>query len=164
MAERLAALEDDFAFIAECNIGGEFLGPDKVERLEQIADIEWTRYFDDRLGLSHDEMKRKQRTPKLDLPAVERLLMDKEDHIFPRENKDAPFGDNPHGFDMDVPEHAYNIGEIHNLGVQRGTLTAEERYKINDHIIQTIAMLEQLPFPKGLRRVPEIARAWRWSE
>ena len=35
LAERLAVLEDDFAFIAECNIGGEFLGPDKVERLQQ---------------------------------------------------------------------------------------------------------------------------------
>ncbi|MDO6575396.1 HD-GYP domain-containing protein, partial [Staphylococcus pasteuri_A] len=33
----------------------------------------------------------------------------------------------------------------------------EERYKINDHIVQTIIMLEKLPFPDHLRLVPEIA-------
>ena len=33
----------------------------------------------------------------------------------------------------------------------------EERFKINDHIVQTIVMLESLPFPKHLARVPEIA-------
>jgi len=41
--------------------------------------------------------------------------------------------------------------------VRRGTLTAEERYKINDHIVQTIVMLENLPFPRHLADVPEIA-------
>ena len=39
----------------------------------------------------------------------------------------------------------------------RGTLTEEERYKINEHMVQTIMMLSQLPFPKHLRQVPEIA-------
>ena len=58
---------------------------------------------------------------------------------------------------MAVPEHKYNLGEVYNLSVGRGTLTAEERFKINDHIVQTIVMLEQLPFPKHLKRVPEIA-------
>ena len=41
--------------------------------------------------------------------------------------------------------------------IARGTLTAEERYKINEHIVQTIVMLGQLPFPRHLREVPEIA-------
>ena len=36
-------------------------------------------------------------------------------------------------------------------------MTEEERKKINDHIVVTIDMLEQLPFPKALRRVPEYA-------
>ena len=39
----------------------------------------------------------------------------------------------------------------------RSTLTTEERYKINDHIVQTIMMLEKLPYPKHLRIVPELA-------
>ena len=58
---------------------------------------------------------------------------------------------------MDVPEHLYNHGEIYNLCTPRGTLTNEERFKINEHIVETINMLGRLPFPKELRRVPEWA-------
>jgi HD-GYP domain-containing protein (c-di-GMP phosphodiesterase class II) len=58
---------------------------------------------------------------------------------------------------MPVPELLYNKGEVYNLGVARGTLAEEERYKINEHIVQTLIMLSQLPFPKHLRKVPEIA-------
>jgi HD-GYP domain-containing protein (c-di-GMP phosphodiesterase class II) len=47
--------------------------------------------------------------------------------------------------------------EIHNLSISRGTLTEEERIVINGHMVQTIRMLEALPFPRGLRRVPEYA-------
>ncbi|BBL72251.1 GAF and HD-GYP domain-containing protein [Methylogaea oryzae] len=47
--------------------------------------------------------------------------------------------------------------EIHNLTISRGTLTPEERKIINDHIRATIDMLNNLPFPKHLRRVPEYA-------
>jgi HD-GYP domain-containing protein (c-di-GMP phosphodiesterase class II) len=58
---------------------------------------------------------------------------------------------------MPVPELLYNKGELYNLSVARGTLSEEERYKINEHIVQTLIMLTQLPFPKHLREVPEIA-------
>src|SRR5690606_17102820 len=47
--------------------------------------------------------------------------------------------------------------ELHNLTVRRGTLTPEDRYIINHHMIQTIMMLERLPFPRHLAGVPEIA-------
>jgi hypothetical protein len=47
--------------------------------------------------------------------------------------------------------------EVYNLCISRGTLTAEERKVINDHIVVTIEMLEQLPYPKHLRNVPEFA-------
>jgi HD-GYP domain-containing protein (c-di-GMP phosphodiesterase class II) len=56
-----------------------------------------------------------------------------------------------------VPELLYNRGELYNLAIGRGTLAEEDRYKINEHIVQTIVMLSQLPFPRHLRRVPEIA-------
>ena len=56
-----------------------------------------------------------------------------------------------------MPELKFNLGEVYNLSIARGTLTAEERFKINDHIVQTIVMLEQLPFPRHLKRVPEYA-------
>ena len=47
--------------------------------------------------------------------------------------------------------------EITNLTISRGTLTDEERVIINGHMVQTIRMLEALPFPRNLRRVPEYA-------
>lgn len=47
--------------------------------------------------------------------------------------------------------------ELENLTISRGTLTEEERLVINGHMVQTIRMLESLPFPRNLRRVPEYA-------
>lgn len=46
---------------------------------------------------------------------------------------------------------------VENLSVSRGTLTETERLIINGHMVQTIRMLERLPFPDDLRRVPEYA-------
>jgi HD-GYP domain-containing protein (c-di-GMP phosphodiesterase class II) len=43
------------------------------------------------------------------------------------------------------------------LCIERGTINFEERQKINDHMKVTIQMLESLPFPKNLKRVPEYA-------
>ena len=50
-----------------------------------------------------------------------------------------------------------NADEIENLTIRAGTLTAAERDTINYHIVATIKMLEQLPWPKHLRNVPEYA-------
>lgn len=47
--------------------------------------------------------------------------------------------------------------EVQNLTISRGTLTDAERSVINHHITATIQMLEELPFPRHLRRVPEFA-------
>ena len=47
--------------------------------------------------------------------------------------------------------------EVYNLTIPRGTLTPEERKVINDHIVVTIKMLEELPYPKHLQNVPEFA-------
>ncbi|WP_217350345.1 HD domain-containing phosphohydrolase [Azonexus fungiphilus] len=154
LAARRAQLLDDFAFVAEANIGGEFMAPEKIERIRRIAGETWWRNFDDRLGLSQDEQRRRSGEAENPLPVRENLLADKSWHVVPRE------ADNPalqHGWSMTVPENLYNFGEVYNLGIGRGTLTEEERFKINEHIIQTILMLEQLPLPKSLRRVPEYA-------
>ncbi len=150
-------LDADFAFVAECNEGGEFMAAEKIERLQQIAERRWTRTLDDRIGISWEEKQRKERTPSSPLPAEERLLADKLEHLIDRTDSERMPADNPWGFKLDVPEHKYNRGEIYNLAVSRGTLTAEERFKINDHMVQTIVMLEKLPYPKHLRDVPMIA-------
>ena len=155
--ERLAQLDDDFQFIAECNLGGEFMAEDRMDRVKRIAAMKWQRTLDDRIGLSRDELERKERTPKKELPVEENLLADKEDHVIERQPHEIIGDDNKYGFKLNVPEHKYNQGEVYNLCIGRGTLTAEERFKINDHMVQTIVMLEQLPFPKHLRRVPEYA-------
>ena len=155
--ERIAQLDDDFAFVAECNVGGEFMADEKGERVKKIAKMKWTRTLSDRLGISYDEAKRKEREPEPSLPVVENLLDDRYDHIITREAHDLLPPDSKFGFNMAVPEHKFNLGEIYNLGIGRGTLTEEDRYKINDHIVQTIVMLESLPFPKHLKRVPEYA-------
>lgn len=67
-AERAAVLEklekkrkqlvEDFSFVADCNLGGEFLSDEAIARLRQIADIEWQRMFNDRIGISWEELKR----------------------------------------------------------------------------------------------------------
>ncbi len=47
--------------------------------------------------------------------------------------------------------------EVRNLSIRKGTLTNDEREVINHHIVATIKMLESLPYPKNLKRVPEFA-------
>jgi HD-GYP domain-containing protein (c-di-GMP phosphodiesterase class II) len=157
LEERFEKIRSDWAFIAECNQGDVFMIDERIARVEEIGQQTWLRHLDDRLGLSHDELDRKTREPETGLPAVEHLLADRIEHLIERPGGGAVFGDNPHGFDMDVPENLYNLGEVYNLCVRRGTLTTEERFKINDHIIQTINMLGHLPFPRELRRVPDWA-------
>ncbi len=156
--ERLAKIDGDYEFIAKANVGDEFMAEEDQERVRAIGGITWTRTLDDRLGLSFEERKRKERTEPRPLPATEHLLEDRDDHVVYRDALEpAAQPDNPFGFKLNIPEHKYNFGEIYNLCIARGTLTEEERFKINDHIVQTIIMLEQLPFPKQLQRVPEYA-------
>jgi HD-GYP domain-containing protein (c-di-GMP phosphodiesterase class II) len=47
--------------------------------------------------------------------------------------------------------------EVQNLSVSRGTLTEKERLIINAHMVHTVNILNALPFPPQLRRVPEYA-------
>lgn len=157
LATELAQLDADFAFVASCNEGGEYMAPDKLARLRAIATRSWLRTLDDRLGISNDEKERKARAGEAALPVLEPLLADKPEHAIQRRAQDRMPEKNAWGFSMKVPELLYNKGELYNLSVARGTLSEEERYKINEHIVQTLVMLSALPFPKHLRQVPEIA-------
>jgi HD-GYP domain-containing protein (c-di-GMP phosphodiesterase class II) len=131
----VAVLEDDFAFIADCNIGGESMSTADMERVHRIAERTWVRHFDRTRGLSWQERDRQADSPPPPTPAVEPLLSDRLDHRV----------------------DGYNFGELYNLCISRGTISAEERQKINDHIVITQHLLDQMPFPRDLRRVPEIA-------
>ncbi len=128
-------LQEEYAFVANANVGGEFMADADIDRLKLIGGQTWIRYFDKAIGLSPPDAMRASKNPPAAPPAVEPL-----------------FGD--------LPEHntgTYNLGELTNLSIRRGTLTPQERDKINDHIVVTIKMLEQLPFPKKMKRVPEYA-------
>ena len=132
--QRCAELDEQWKFVAECNIGGEFMSKEKQDRVREIGKQQWYRYFDRKLGLAWAETKLFADAPP---PAegYESLL-------------------------ADLPEHAkadYHLGELLNLCIARGTLNDDERRKINDHIVLTIDMLKELPFPKHMRRVPEYA-------
>ncbi len=97
----LARIDDDMEFIKECNIGGEFMSDDKIERIETIAKQTWMDRGEEKPMLTEDE--------------------------------------------------------VYNLTIRKGTLTEEEREQINFHATMSNTMLEALPFPKKLQRVPEIA-------
>ncbi|WLG97441.1 HD domain-containing phosphohydrolase [Pseudomonas sp. FP198] len=153
----LAALDDDFAFVARCNLGSEAMAESDLQRLQRIAQRTWTRTLDDRLGVSWEESRRQARTPSPTLPVTESLLADKPEHLLERHAAELIPADNPWGFQLDVPRWKYNRGELYNLSITRGTLTREERYVINHHMVQTILMLSQLPFPSHLENVAEIA-------
>ena len=47
--------------------------------------------------------------------------------------------------------------EVQNLSISRGTLTEKERLVINAHMVHTVNILNALPFPPQLARVPEYA-------
>jgi HD-GYP domain-containing protein (c-di-GMP phosphodiesterase class II) len=163
LAEQKQQLQSDFAFVARCNVGGEFMADETVQQLNRIAGQTWMRHFDDRLGLSEEESRRLMNVaPQApSLPAPEQLLADRAEHIVPwGERKPAVSHDDPnnhHGFDMALPRNKQNMGELYNLAIRRGTLTEEDRFMVNDHIVQTLIMLRGLPWPSHLARVPEIA-------
>jgi HD-GYP domain-containing protein (c-di-GMP phosphodiesterase class II) len=99
--KELAALDEDFTFLATSNVGGEFMADAHIERVGQIAKRRFSESGGEQPVLSEDE--------------------------------------------------------VMNLCIRRGTLNDADRKIINDHIVVTIQMLESLPFPKMLKRVPQIA-------
>jgi HD-GYP domain-containing protein (c-di-GMP phosphodiesterase class II)/ABC-type amino acid transport substrate-binding protein len=162
LSEQHAQLTQDYAFVANANVGGEFMADEKVERLQKLGEITWQRNFDDNLGLSPvEELHLEQYTNQqknassTTLPVTEQLLTDKPEHIIARTQTITC--DEKFGIKMTAPEHQTNLGELYNLSISRGTLTAEDRYIINEHIVGTIKMLEQLPFPPELANVPKFA-------
>ena len=143
-------LTKEWEFIANTNIGSEFLSDEDIEKLSKIANQEWIRYFDDNLGLSWVEKNRKEPSQT---PAVEKLLADKKEHIIPRK-KEIIEKYKKYNFKIKIPKNLYNLGELYNLSVKKGTLTSEEFFKIQEHIIMITLILEKLPFPKYLKNVP----------
>ncbi|MBF0147022.1 MAG: response regulator [Magnetococcales bacterium] len=158
LSRELAVLRDEFAFIAKCNVGSEFTSPGDVERLRQISQRQWLRYFDNRLGLSFmEELRLPKEEGAVSLPVRERLLEDRPEHLQTRPQTSLSYDPEKLGITLTIPEYLFHYGELYNLSIARGTLNTEERFKINEHVIHTLVMLRQLPFPKGMSGVPKIA-------
>jgi HD-GYP domain-containing protein (c-di-GMP phosphodiesterase class II) len=99
--DQIKEIDENMQFLESCNIGGEFMLPEKQERVKNIAKQQIYLGGEKQPFLSREEVK--------------------------------------------------------NLNIPKGTLLAKEREIINDHIVITIEMLEQLPYPKQLKNVPEFA-------
>lgn len=150
----LKQLDEEFEFVAECNIGSEFMSDDKIERLQTIANRTWTRTLSNKSGIAPHQATK---IADSQLPAQESLLADKAEHLIEREHAELTEPGNEWGFDMQTPVYRFNRGELYNLSIKRGTLTDEDRFIINGHIVHTIVMLSKLPFPDHLQQIPIIA-------
>jgi HD-GYP domain-containing protein (c-di-GMP phosphodiesterase class II) len=102
LRDRLRQLDDDRKFLHACNIGGERMRDEDVDRVRRIGQYRWR-----------------------DFAGHEAQFLTED--------------------------------EVRNLTIRSGTLTEEERKVINHHIVATIRMLEALPWPKHLTKVPEYA-------
>jgi len=134
---KIQKLEDDFDFVANCNIGDIPLSDKDIARLQEISHTKFIRYFSRMKGLSWAERDAIKDTELYSNPSYENLLQNRDDQI------NAP----------------YNRGELYNLTIRSGTINKKEREKINEHIVVTIDMLKALPFPKELSNVVEYAGA-----
>jgi HD-GYP domain-containing protein (c-di-GMP phosphodiesterase class II) len=62
--------------------------------------------------------------------------------------------------DISGEEHPLlTADEVIALSIPRGSLTQEERKEIESHVVHTFEFLAQIPWTRGLRRIPEIAGA-----
>lgn len=107
------------------------LQADHIKRCRQIrADREFLRHINTGSEFMSDE-------------AIQRLQTIQESYLWTdTEGKES---------------HLLTADEFENLNIRAGTLTAAERQIINHHIVATIRMLEALPWPDHLKRVPEYA-------
>ncbi|WP_411021245.1 hypothetical protein, partial [Salmonella sp. ZJJH19_0069] len=58
LKQKQSELDEEFSFVAKCNLGSESMTEEQIERLDQIAKRQWKRTLDDQLGLSWAEKER----------------------------------------------------------------------------------------------------------
>lgn len=137
LVTKIKELNDDFEFIGHCNIGDTPLSPESAARLDKISRRSFTRYFNRMAGLSWGERQLINNPEAYTKPEIEFVLQDRPEQLA------AP----------------YNRGELTNLKIERGTINASERQKINEHIVTTINILKNLSLPHELANIVEYAGA-----
>ena len=113
-----------------------------------------------------------QYPPELEKACAERVRQLKDDFEFlAKANQPGEFMDDDdlerlnqirsRNYALDGSPSAQSLtdDEFGNLSIRKGSLTDQERQKINDHAAMSIKMLGQIPFTRSLRQVPNIAGA-----
>lgn len=121
-------LDEERDFLRTANIGGEFMSAEQEAKIQQIAQRRWR----DSEGKQQPLLYQDAECENLFYPTKDNEIRNVEDL---RKCK----------------------GELENLCIAKGTLRDQERTHINYHINATINMLNALPYPKSLARVPEFA-------
>lgn len=132
---KIEKLTSDFEFIGQCNIGDNKLTPEDIKRLDDISSQSFTRYFSRVTGLSHNE--------RIQISNIEQYTKPNTEYLI-----------------QNLPEQEisyYDQGEITNLKIPQGTLNDTERAKIQEHVVNTIKILKDIPFPKEYSNIVEYA-------
>ena len=92
---------------------------------------------------------------------LQRILQANEPTVLPQEISEelAQIAGWRSGDPSILPEPLLTQEELQLLSITKGSLDAEERRQIESHVIHSFRFLNQIPWTKELRRVPEIARA-----
>jgi len=150
-------LQSDFEFIAKINMGDTKLSDEDYERLITISNIKLERNFSKYIGISWQEKELLGTIPKEEnLPVAEKLLFDGKEHEIPRSQSDFKLYEKEN-VKMQIPELLYNKGELYNLCIPIGTITKEEKFKIQEHAIHTLKILKELPWSDKLKHIVEDA-------
>ena len=128
------------------------MAPAKLERLKTIAERTWLRTLDDRIGISSQE-RAPRKAAHAGAGACRRRSICSPTSRSTSSTATAAIAmpaDNPWGFKLKVPRAPTTTAASSTTSPSaRGTLNEEERYKINDHIVQTIIMLSQPAVPEA---------------
>jgi HD-GYP domain-containing protein (c-di-GMP phosphodiesterase class II) len=150
-------LQDDFEFVARLNTGDREVTDDDCKRLHSISTLRWERNFSKFLGLSWQEKEQISKKDKEEnLPVTEQLLSDAKEHKISRSEKDFKLYQKEN-IKMNIPELLYNKGEVYNLCIPMGTITEEEKFKIQEHVVHTLKILRELPWSDKLKNIVEDA-------
>lgn len=133
LKKQIEQLEKDFAFVAQCNLGETAVDENCLKKLQKIGNKKFKRYFSRLEGLSWNEIQTLSNEEKLKYKstATETILQD-----------------NPEDYYQGIP-----TGELHNLSTYKGTLSPEERQKIEQHAIETENILKLLQLPKSYQNI-----------
>jgi len=149
-------LLDDFTFVASMNLGDRKVTEEDIQRLKELSEIRWERNFPKTIGISWQERELMDADADSNLPVREQLIADGPEYQIPRKPSDFKLYQEEE-VTMHIPTLLYNRGELYNLCIRQGTITEEEKFKIQEHAIHTLRILKELPWSDKLRPIVEDA-------